>query len=227
MSIFSDFTSAATTIGEVALAAETGGASLALEGAISRAALSIGDQILQNVGQQLGLPQSLIDGAQAVFHAEAGDVGGAVQNMSNAFSDLGETAGLSPQDTGALQQQAQSGVDDATSAATDQANSYDPNSWTGDSIREAGGDAKASKGGKGDSLLVALAKAMGQALDQKLNKMYADTQQMAHLDTKSSQYGSLSGEVQALGQEVNLLSNALTNSIKSVGEAGTTLAKKD
>lgn len=47
------------------------------------------------------------------------------------------------------------------------------------------------------------------------------------IDEKNqSKMGELTGKLQVLGQEVNLLSNAMTKSIKSIGEAGTTIARK-
>jgi hypothetical protein len=46
--------------------------------------MAVGDQVLQQLGQQLGLPQGAIDLAQAAFHGAAGDPGGAIQNLGEA-----------------------------------------------------------------------------------------------------------------------------------------------
>ena len=45
-------------------------------------------------------------------------------------------------------------------------------------------------------------------------------------DKGKSQMGRLSAELQALGQEISYLSNALSSTIKSIGESNTTLARK-
>ena len=44
--------------------------------------------------------------------------------------------------------------------------------------------------------------------------------------TEGDQFGQLSAETQALGQEVSMISQSLANSIKSIGEAATALARK-
>ena len=98
-------------------------------------------------------------------------------------------------------------------------------SWTRsilDQVRD-GGEAKSTKG---DSFLVALAKALGKVMDNKMGQMKAKTDQLGGLDSKDSKYGQLTAEIQALGQEMNMVSQALNNSIKSIGEAGSALARK-
>ena len=98
-------------------------------------------------------------------------------------------------------------------------------SWT-NSILESVRDGGEGKSTKGDSFLVALAKALGKVMDGKMGQMKAKTDELGGLDSKDSKYGQLTAEIQALGQEMNMVSQALNNSIKSIGEAGSTLARK-
>ena len=197
---------------QTTLAVETGGASLLVTTALKQVGLSIGDAILQKIGQGLGLPQPVIDMAQAAFHAEAGDPGGVTQNVQEAVDGLGAAAGLSPSDTGELQRTADEGVQNAPDLANDLVNGF--------------GDNDTAQAVKGKSLLVALAIAMGKVADKKMQQMYADTQKLGDLKQGDKGYASITGEVQALGQEISMISNALNNAIKSIGDAGSTLARK-
>ena len=45
-------------------------------------------------------------------------------------------------------------------------------------------------------------------------------------NSNQSKMGQLTGELQGLSQETNMLSTALSNTIKAIGEAGSTLARK-
>jgi hypothetical protein len=107
-------------------------------------------------------------------------------------------------------------------------------------------------GGKGQSLLMRIAIALGKLLDQKMTEMADLTEQIGSQGTQNanqlrtygkitekntarfeadktegqSKLGELTGRLQGLGQEVSMLSNALANTIKSIGEANTTLARK-
>lgn len=207
-------------VSQIALSAVTGGIGGIIMQALKQVALQVMDQILQNVGQQLGLPQSVIDGAQALGHAAAGDTQGASQNWQEALAGVG----ASPFDIGAAQQAADAGAAEGTNSANQ--------AWTqslGDSVDENGGRAGRGQAGGakgGESFLYAIARAMGNALDKKMNEMKTKADNLGNLDSQSSQYGSESAKLQALGQEVSILSNALNQAIKSIGESATTLARK-
>ena len=77
------------------------------------------------------------------------------------------------------------------------------------------------------SVLQAIAFAMGKAMDDKLNDMAQKAQQLGNSQSGSSQYGQLSSEIQADSQELGMMASAVSNSIKSIGDAGSQLAKKD
>ena len=203
---------------QVGLGAMTGGASLAVTTALKGVMMAVGDQIIAQVGQQLGLPPAVIDMAQAAFHAEAGDMGGAVQDIGKAAQDLGQAAGADNFQTGQLQQQAQQGADEAANQALAQMQT--------DGMKQSGGSNDIAAATKGKSLLVAMAIAMGSVADNKMKEMYNDTQKLANLKAGDKGYAQLTGEVQGLGQEIGLITNALNNAIKSIGDGASTLARK-
>ena len=190
-----------------------GWATLATQTLLSTA----GQQIIQQLGTQLGVPQSLIDVAQGQFSASVGDFGGAFSNVNEAIESFGAQVGASPASIGEAQRGATNAVNDMLSSLNDR-------------IREAGDEnSGASATGKG-SLLMKIAVALGKLLDQKMTDMANKTDEIGSLGTidegNQSKLGQLTGELQGLGQEVSMLSNALSNTIKSIGEANTTLARK-
>src|SRR6478609_2444002 len=57
---------------------------------------AVGQQIIQQLGEKLGLPQSTIDLAQGAFCASVGDTRGATQNISQVVQDIASRTGASP-----------------------------------------------------------------------------------------------------------------------------------
>ena len=66
----------------------------------------MGQQILQQFGDKLGLPQGIIDMAQSQFAGSIGDFQGAASNVDEALDQFGAGVGASPSDIA----QAQNGV---------------------------------------------------------------------------------------------------------------------
>lgn len=205
---------------ETAMAVETGGTSLVLQAALKGVGLAIGDNFLQAAGQQLGLPQSTIELAQAAFHGAAGDPGGAVQSIEAAAQSLSAETGSGDYETGQVQQQSY----DAVSSLLNQFNEQLQQGKDAD-----GNNATAAAGGKGQSFLVALAVAMGKATDDKMDQMLslAKNIDQANSSGDKSNITEMSGEMQAMSQEVSMLSTAMSTSIKAIGEASSSLARKD
>jgi hypothetical protein len=83
--------------------------------------------------------------------------------------------------------------------------------------------------GKG-SLLMKLAILLGTIADQKMQDMATKADQIGKFGEvkgkNQGQYTKLTSEMQALGQEMNIVSQAASNVIKSIGEAASTLARK-
>ncbi len=104
----------------------------------------------------------------------------------------------------------------------------------------------------GGSLLMKIAVLLGKMLDEKMTDMAnlageigqlgqqngkdlrhfgkvtaSNTARFEAIKTENqSKLGELTGRLQGLGQEVGLLSNAISSTIKSIGEGATTLARK-
>ena len=79
----------------------------------------------------------------------------------------------------------------------------------------------------GESILMKIAKALGAAMDEKMEKMAETSDAIGKLDDDDNKgYGQLTAELTALGQELKMLTEALNNSLKSIGESGSILARK-
>jgi hypothetical protein len=189
---------------------------------------AIAQQVIQQIGQKLGLPPAIINMAQQAFSAASGTGDLGQQTIKQAVSSFAEKAGMSLVQAGQLERTANDSADKIVSKLSQS------------SIDEEG--EVSAKGGK-MSFLVALAKAMGKLMDKK-------AQQMQDISTKISDAvdGSKAGEIngvdgsknssestklssqtallQAFGQELSILSNAFSQTAKSFGEANTTNARK-
>ncbi|WP_184717839.1 hypothetical protein [Caulobacter sp.] len=225
------FSSVASIALQGALGVATGGASLLVTTALKGLMMSIGDQLLQNIGQKLGLPQPVIDLAQATFHAAAGNPGGAVQNIGEASQGLASAAGLDQFGAGEIESKAfnvldmlQNNVQEKLENGSDEDGNVRGNAKT----RAAGGAAG------GESFLVRLALALGKAIDAKMDEQLKiageiDEAKNAAKDGDKgadSQITQQGAKLTALGQEITILSNALNTALKSIGESVSTLARK-
>ena len=184
-----------------------GWASLATKMLVS----AVAQQVIQQLGQQLGLPQSIINMAQTAFSAASGTQG-MPSTISDAVSQLAEQFNLSPSQQGEVQREAQT----STRRLVDQL-------MESEEFKNARSGAKS-----GDSILMRIAIALGKLADDKMGKMdKLATQIGATKDGKEQNKITEQGaRLQALGQEMSILSNAMTNVIKSIGEANSTIARK-
>jgi hypothetical protein len=189
---------------------------------------AIAQQVIQQLGQKLGLPPAIINMAQQAFSAASGTGDLGQQTIGQAVNGIAKQFNMSPVQAGQLEQSANTSAEKITAKLSQS------------SIDEEG--EVSAKGGK-MSFLVALAKAMGKLMDKK-------AQQMQDISTKISDAvdGSKAGEIngvdgsknssestklssqtallQAFGQELSILSNAFSQTAKSFGEANTTNARK-
>ncbi len=238
---------------EGAMAAATGGSSLLMTTALKGVMLSIGDQVLQQLGQQMGLPPAVTSMASSLMHAEAGDFGGSAQSLESAYGELGQASGASDYQTGQLQQQGFDGADwllqqlmdklqngdfvenggqkgkaQAAAAGGGAAGGAAGADSAGGGVDSVPGSTTAAAGGSdGDSFLLKLAEALGKVIDDKMDDMVNVANQIDQQKSSgSSQTATLSAQETALGQEVSLISNALNTAIKSLGDAASTLARK-
>lgn len=204
----------ASMVSQAALAAATGGTSLALTAAMGSLFSQIGQQVIQQLGQQLGLPQSVIDIAQGAFAASTGDYNELASNLSEASQNLASAGGGGGFEAGQIERDSNDIVKTLTDAALKKA-------------RESGGEedgASSAEGGK--SFLVKLALAMGKVIDAKMDRLVELGEKIDKAQADKASTGSISAEMQAVGQEISMITQALNTVIKSVGESGSTLARK-
>jgi hypothetical protein len=218
-----------TTAAELAAAASTGGASLAVTEIVKQVASKVAQELIQDLGQQMGLPQPLIDAAKGAVAEGMGDTQSAMKDFQSAEQGVAQM--IAPNATPTQQGQIASGVDSirgSTSNAIDQLNmeavknsqgeDSDGNAQGLGAGRSAHGGASAAGGG---SWLLALAKALGSMLDQAQNEL-----QQTMDGTNWKDAGAVA-QFQAQSQEFSLLMNTATNVLKTVGDSLSTMARKD
>jgi hypothetical protein len=211
-----------------------GWASLAMKTIGSQIAMNL----IQKLGQQLGLPPAVIDLAQAAFAQASGQPGLAQQNIKEAVQGFVGQLDLRPSEAGQLERQLNSAGNKSFDSLMDIVSDFTKK------IAEEGngGEGKAKgKGGKksGESWLVAFARAMGTVLDSKAKDIKEKSDTIAtmadsNVDRKDGKAGSKHTEklasetqlLQAFTQEMNLISTAATNSLKTVGESLSQVARK-
>lgn len=199
------------------IGALTGGASLVVQAALTQAISSIAQQVIQQVGQQLGLPQSVVDLAQGAFSAAAGNPGGAFQSIGESAAGLAAATGGGAFETGEIDRQMNDIVQDLVDKTLEKAR-------TGG--RDEDGNTVGG-GANGKSFMLRLALALGSVLDAKMERMAEIGEKIdAESQKKKPKMGSLSAEMTAVGKELDFVSQALNNALKSIGESASTLARK-
>lgn len=206
---------------------------------------AIGQEIIQQLGQELGLPQSMIDMAQGSFAASMGDTQGAQQNYREALNGLVselQDMGARPTDIGNVQRSADRVRSEAETAFRDLINEAMNRGLHEEGAEDAEGNLTAQ--GKG-SILMRIAVALGQNMDKKMEDMAIKAEELGNLGANSdlvntdddgnttfaaegqSRYGQMSAELQALGQELKILQESLNNTLKSIGESSSAMARKN
>lgn len=191
--------------------------------AVRMLASAIGQQVIQQVGQRLGLPQGVINMAQNSFAAMTGSQGGPL-TIAGAISTLADRFNLNPAQQGQLFRQANTAFDNINR------------------IIENGLKRQASQAGgdeEGGSILMKIARVLGKLMDQKMDNLAAKADALGRVGSQGqytkdgnfnaagqSQFGKLSAEVQALSQEIGYLAQAISQTIKGIGEANATVARK-
>ena len=155
-----------------------------------------GQQLLGQIGQGMGLPQSAIDLAQSSYSAANGDMPGTAENLMDAVDQLGQASGASPAEIG-----------DAQGAIQKLLNQQATDAIESDEAKEA------KAGGRGGGWLRALARALGEAADKTAKK----------LDNATP---SQSAEYAADAQAFSMLMNSINTAIKAIGEALSSIARK-
>ncbi len=222
----------------------TGGSSALLTGAIQQGIMQFGGQamaqalgkelvsmmgqeLIQKLGTEMGLPQSMIDAAQAAFCKECGDMQGYKSNHLQAGHGFHINKGEA-QSSKAFLQHILNGFDASPAQRGNAERAFgelqDATLDMARSFLERQNEEKRGGATGGRNKLMALALALGSVLDTKLDKMssLANSIQGAEGEDISKKMAQLN----VLGQEFSIISNALNTTIKAVGEAASTLARK-
>jgi hypothetical protein len=166
---------------------------------------AIGQQLIQKLGEQLGLPQSIIGLAQTAFSAASGtsgmpsSVGGAVAQLAQQFS-------LSPTDQGSIQRQLDDTVNNMASSLS-QSKEF-----------------KEARAGGGKSWLMAIAEALGKQADKLSNELQVMSDKLGSGSKESQASDNL--KFGAKSQEFSQFFNAANTVIKTIGEALGTGSRK-
>jgi hypothetical protein len=205
---------------------------------------SIGAQLINQIGQMLGLPMSTISQALDIFGGQIGKPNGFFNNsgqsgVRQAVDNIQRQTGLSNYDSGQLFNSSQFSISSMIDAIK---------SKIEEALAGAKGKGKDGKGAQTNvaaeldikgGFLVALALALGQVMDRKSDDIVKlakqindDGQATVGTEVKSgdtsraSRLQQQTSLLQGLSQELNTLSQALANALKSIGEGQQTVARK-
>lgn len=184
----------------IALLATPGGPAALL---IRNLASSIGQNLIQQFGQSLGLPQSAIDMVQGNFSLNNGDFRGAALNFNQATRELAQEYRASQTEQADAERNLQDTIRDIVSQQSESE------------------EMKAGRaGGKGgQSWLMAIAEVLGDKLNEMAHELTGLAQEAADDPSKATIFGAKS-------QEFGILMNSANNGLKSIGEGLTTMARK-
>jgi hypothetical protein len=237
------------SIAQLGLAAMTGGTSMLASTALRTIGSQIAMNALQRLGQQMGLPPSMINLAQAAFANASGQPGLARQNVMEAARGFAREAGFSPMLSANFERatmRSMQSLDRQFDALRNDFRSLQNQINTNIGRRGADEGEEGATVGRANgqkSFLVALAEAMGALMDQKasdMNKLAGEIT-AATTNGKAGEINGVNGKengseitklssktalLQAYGQELGILSNAFSQVAKSYGEAQTTNARK-
>lgn len=173
---------------------------------------AIGQQVLQQLGEKLGLPQGIIDIAKSSFSAA---VGGAPASIADAVSTVGNGI-FSPAQQGTM-----------TRELSQQAENIAEKLFT--ASREGSDRAKTqgSRNGKVGSgnWLRAIAEVMAQSMDSKIEEMQS-LAQTYDSQSKNNKSTKTMTDLQVATQEFSYIMQSTTNMIKTIGEGLSTMARK-
>jgi hypothetical protein len=170
---------------------------------------AIAQQVIQKLGQELGLPQGLINLAQQGFAAASGQPGAQIQSIPQAAAQLGEMMNFSPKQQGELTRSSQDAADDMVKfIMKSNAGAFDED-----------GQRVNGKSSKSDFFTM-FAKAMGAKLDQGFRDIAAKSDSTKWTDSKAV------SDFQAEQQKFNFFMTSVSTAIKTVGEALAGMARK-
>jgi len=175
---------------QASLAISTGGTSLLVQAAAQQLMQSIGQELIGQLGQAMGVPQDVVSLAQ-------GMIGGNGSSLGAAVSAFGDMSGLSSTQQGSMQNEIESMISD----------------FVQQNARNDGSD-----GSGKDSWLVALAKALGKVADHQADQLQSDANQLTGKDDKPSDVYKVQGESQEFGLMMNAFTDIIKTIGQAMGQ---------
>jgi hypothetical protein len=173
----------------------------------------VGMNILQKLGEAIGLPQPMIDGIKAGFAAATGQPELAAENIKEMIGGLAEKTNTSPTEQGRMERELSKTTDDFIQK---QADAFKKGQKDGESAAE--------RNGRGKSWLQKIADAMAKVMDSKIEQM--DKMALA-LDKQGDKKSiKASTDLQVAGQEFSYIMQTTSTVIKTIGEGLTGMARK-
>lgn len=186
----------------------------------SLAMRTIGSQIamnaIQQLGERLGMPQTMIDFVQASAATQMGMPGLARREIGEVISGLSDQFNLSPRDSANLERAARFDINDfmrQIERAVERG--------------EAQGGGRTRRGGRG-SILEVIAEAMIRAMNSKVGEMQDLAAQMDRVKHKKGKSDSveINTKLTVATQEFSMMMNATSNMIKTIGDALSAMARR-
>ncbi len=186
----------------------------------SLAMRTIGSQIamnaIQQLGERLGMPQTMIDFVQASAATQMGMPGLARREIGEVISGLSSQFNVSPRDAANLERAAQFDINDfmrQIERAVERG--------------EAQGGSRSRRGGRG-SILEVIAEAMIKAMNSKVGEMQDLAAQMDKVKHKKGKSDSveINTKLTVATQEFSMMMNATSNMIKTIGDALSAMARR-
>ena len=200
-------------VSQLALATVTGGTSLLVQQVVRQVAMSIIEQALQQIGDNLGLPQWATDMAQADFFSQIGEVGAALSNWQDAIDGFADQIGANAFERATMHAQAQALSDMILNMAKE---AHD---------EEADGESRSSRRGASESSGgLSFIRQLAEALGNRLNE--ASDELQAKADATDWKDGKDVAEYNAMAQEFGFFMQTVNTAIKVVGESFAAMARK-
>ncbi len=176
---------------------------------------AIAQQVIQQLGQQLGLPPAVINMAQQAFSSATGQPFSRAGSIAETVSGLAEQFNLTPSQAGQLERSAEFDVQEMLKSLTK---------------ASAEGKAKAERGGKdgGGSYLRRIAEAMAKAMDGKIEEMDSLAKRMDGVKHQKGKTDStqIQTDLQVATQEFSMMMQSTANIIKTIGEGMSNMSRK-
>lgn len=192
---------------------------------------SFGNQLLTFAANELGVSPQILNAALSAYDGRAGFNLSSIDGVRDAgnFLQALQRGGASPIEIARAQRDFNEAVRDAKSEVKDFLQEQLGQMNRSNERRKMERDMKSVLNGKG-SILMKLAMIMGMVADQKLGSMMDKAKQIGAMGeikgSNQAKFTQRNAELQALGQEFNIVSQAMTNIIKTVGDAQAVIARK-